>query len=76
MMKVSDHREEVIRLLTQLNERQKSIFKKIEVVDIHLEKLNGKVADHEKTLVMVKTWGTAALVTLPILINIIMKVIL
>lgn len=75
-MKVSDHREEVIRLLTQLNERQKSIFKKIEVVDKHLEKLNGKVADHEKTLVTVKTWGAAALVTLPIIINIIMKVIL
>lgn len=72
---VSSHREEVIRLLTQLNERQKTIFTCIDRIDQHLEKLNGKVWDHEKGITVIKTWGAVLLIVTPILINIIMKVI-
>jgi hypothetical protein len=67
------HREEVIKLLTTLNERQRSIFKRIERIDDHLEKLNGKVASHEKELTMIKTWGGVAMFAIPIIINIILK---
>ena len=74
-MKVEEHREEVIRLLTALHERQKTIFDRIERIDKHLEKLNGKVAEHENSLTAIKTWGTVALVAVPLLINIIIKVI-
>ena len=74
-MKVEKHREEVIRLLTKLNERQKSIFVHIERIDKHLEKLNGNVAIHEKDLTVIKTWGGVALFAMPIIINLIMQVI-
>ena len=52
-MKVEQHREEVIRLLTSLDERQRTIFKHIERIDNHLEKLNGNVAIHEKELTII-----------------------
>ena len=73
-MKVEAHREEVIRLLTRLNERQVSIFKNIERIDKHLEKVNGKVAEHESRLVEIKTWGGVAMFAIPIIVNLIMKV--
>ena len=74
-MKVEQHREEVVRLLTSLDERQKTIFKHIERIDNHLEKLNGNVAIHEKELTVIKTWGGVALFAMPIIINIIMRTI-
>ena len=73
-MKVEQHREEVIRLLTRLNERQVSIFKHIERIDKHLEKVNGKVAEHESRLVEIKTWGGVAMFAIPVIVNLIMKV--
>ena len=74
MKVVEQHREEVIRLLTMLNERQVSIFKNIERIDKHLEKVNGKVAEHESRLVEIKTWGGVAMFAIPIIVNLIMKV--
>ena len=73
-MKVEAHREEVIRLLTRLNERQVSIFKHIERIDKHLDKVNGKVDEHESRLVEIKTWGGVAMFAIPIIVNLIMKV--
>jgi len=74
MRTVQSHREEVIRLLTRLNERQVSIFKHIERIDKHLNKVNGKVAEHESRLVEIKTWGGVAMFAIPIIVNLIMKV--
>ena len=73
-MKVEQHREEVIRLLTSLDERQVSIFKHIERIDKHLDKVNGKVAEHESKLVEIKTWGGVAMFAIPIIVNLVMKV--
>lgn len=75
MSKVDEHREEVIRLLTALHERQKTIFDRVARIDAHLEKLNGKIAEHENTLTTIKIWGGVALFAVPILINIVLKVI-
>ena len=75
MSKVDEHREEVIRLLTALHERQKTIFERVARIDAHLEKLNGKVAEHENSLTTIKTWGGVALFAVPLLINIIIKVV-
>ena len=72
-MKTEAHREEVIRLLTRLNERQVSIFKHIERIDKHLDKVNGKVAEHETKLVEIKTWGGVAMFAVPIIVNLIMR---
>jgi len=74
-MSVEQHRDNVIRLLTKLNERQITIFKHIERIDRHLDKVNGKVAEHERSLVEIKTWGGVAMFAIPIVINLIMKVI-
>ena len=73
-MKVDQHREEVIRVLPSLDERQVSIFKHIERIDKHLEKVNGKVAEHESRLVEIKTWGGVAMFAIPVIVNLIMKV--
>ncbi|QDP60814.1 MAG: hypothetical protein Unbinned6224contig1001_45 [Prokaryotic dsDNA virus sp.] len=70
-----NHREEVIRLLTKLNERQLTIFKHLKRIDTHLDNLNGQVSQHEKSLIQIKTWGAMSLITLPIIINIIMEII-
>ena len=72
-MNTENHREEVIRLLTRLNERQVSIFKHIERIDKHLEKVNGKVGEHESKLVEIKTWGGVAMFAIPIIVNLIMR---
>jgi len=72
-MRVEQHRDEVIRLLTKLNERQVSIFKHIERIDKHLDKVNGKVAEHERSLVEIRTWGGVAMFAIPIVVNIIMR---
>ena len=74
-MKVNEHREEVIRLLTALHERQKTIFERIERIDRHLEKLNGKVAEHENSITTMRTWGSVAVFTIPLIISIIIKVL-
>ena len=74
-MSVEQHRDNVIRLLTKLNERQITIFKHIERIDRHLDKVNGKVAEHEKSLVEIRTWGGVAMFAIPIVVNLIMKVI-
>ena len=70
---IDKHREHVIRLLTKLNERQVSIFKHIERIDKHLDKVNGKVAEHETKLVEIKTWGGVAMFAVPIIVNMLMR---
>ena len=72
---IDKHREHVIRLLTKLNERQITIFKHIERIDKHLDKVNGKVAEHERSLVEIRTWGGVAMFAIPIIVNIIMRVL-
>jgi len=72
---IDKHREHVIRLLTKLNERQITIFKHIERIDKHLDKINGKVSEHEKSLVEIRTWGGVAMFAIPIIVNIIMRII-
>jgi len=72
---IDKHREHVIRLLTKLNERQITIIKHIERIDKHLDKINGKVSEHEKSLVEIRTWGGVAMFAIPIIVNIIMRII-
>ena len=73
MAKMTQHTE-IISYLTKLNERQITIFKRVEKIDNHLEKLNGNVAIHEKDLTIIKTWGGVALFAMPIIINLIMRI--
>lgn len=74
-MKTEQHREEVIRFLTKLNERQITIFHRIEKIEIHLEKLNGRTTNNNVEIEKIKTWGGVALFAIPIILNLIMRAI-
>ena len=73
-MKTEAHREEVIKYLTKLNERQITIFHRVEKIEKHLELLNGKTNNNNVEIAKIKTWGGVALFAMPIIINLIMKV--
>jgi hypothetical protein len=70
---VSDYRDEMMSLLIKVDTRQEEIFNRLKAIDNHLEKLNGKVADHESSLVRIKTIGMVGIFAIPITINLIMR---
>tara|TARA_B100001094_G_scaffold208977_1_gene202919 strand:- start:30146 stop:30370 length:225 start_codon:yes stop_codon:yes gene_type:complete len=72
-VKVSDYRDEMMSLLIKVDTRQEEIFHRLKAIDNHLEKLNGKVADHESSLVRIKTIGMVGIFAIPITINLIMR---
>ncbi len=74
-MKTEQHREEVIKYLTKLNERQITIFHRVSRIEKHLDMLNGKTNNNNIEIAKIKTWGGVALFAIPILINLLMKAI-
>ena len=74
-MKLDEYRDEIVQKLTRVDTRQEEMIYRIGRIEKHLEKLNGHVADHEKALTVVKTWGSVGLVILPLMINMIMRLI-
>lgn len=75
MKDVNEYRTETTAMLVKLNERQISIFKSLQRIDRHLEKLNGKVEKNESNVTIIKTWGAAMVVAVPIVITLIMRLI-
>ena len=74
-MKTEQHREEVIKYLTKLNERQITIFHRVSRIEKHLDTLNGKTNNNNVEIAKIKTWGGVAVFAIPILINLLMKAI-
>ena len=74
-MKTEQHREEGIKYLTKLNERQITIFHRVSRIEKHLDTLNGKTNNNNVEIAKIKTWGGVALFAIPILINLLMKAI-
>ena len=74
-MKVEDYRNDTTARLVKLDERQISIFKQLQRIDKHLEKLNNKVGSHDTDLTIVKTWGAVGVLVIPMIISIIMRLI-
>ena len=72
-MKVEEYRAEMKTLLVRLDTRQEEIFHRLSRIDVHLEKLNSKVAIHESDLVRIKTIGMVAVIAVPIIVNVIMR---
>ena len=72
-MKVAEYRDEMMSLLVKVDTRQEEIFHRLKAIDNHLEKLNGKVADHESSLVRIKTIGMISVFAISITINLIMR---
>ena len=65
----------VYGMLVKLDERQKTLFNMMTRVEKHLENLNGKVSEHDRTLAKVQVYGTIALVTFPVIVNVIMEIL-
>jgi hypothetical protein len=72
-MKVEEYRAAMKTLLVRLDTRQEEIFHRLSRIDVHLEKLNSKVAIHESDLVRIKTIGMVSVIIIPIIVNVIMR---
>ena len=66
---------EIIAHLTLLSERQFTLFKSINKIERHLDKINGKVDKHEKDIIVIQTYGAIGLIALPIIVNLIMRIL-
>jgi hypothetical protein len=67
--------QDLIRVLTRHDERLKNIYSTLNRIEKHLSQLNGKVDRHDIAIAKIQTWGGVALVTFPIIVNIIMRFI-
>ena len=74
-MKVEEYRSGVATMLVKLEERQISIFKSIQRVENHLEKLNGQVEENKTNLTKIGTIGSIGILTVPIIVSIIMRLV-
>lgn len=72
-MKVNEYRDEIMKLLVKVDTRQEEIFHRIGRIETHLDKLNGKVADHEKKITALWSYGVAFVFVASVLINLIMR---
>ncbi len=61
--------------LIRHDERLRNIYSTLNRIEKHLERLNGKVDRHETDIAKVQVWGAVALVSFPIIVNIIMRFI-
>ena len=68
-------REELHALLVKHDERLRNIYSSLGRVEKHLEKLNGKVSQHDTSITEMKTIGAITVIAMPILITIIMRII-
>ena len=74
-MNVNDYRTETTAKLVKLDERQISIFKTLQRIERHLEKLNGQTSLNSHAIIRFRTWGSAALFVVPIVITLIMRLV-
>ena len=72
-MTVSEYRAEMTAKLVKLEERQISIFKSIQRVEKHLDKLNGQVEENKTNLTKISTVGSVGILVMPGIISIVMR---
>lgn len=59
--------------LIRHDERLRNIYSSLHRIEKHLEKLNGKVDRHNIDIARIQTWGSIAIIAIPISLNIIMR---
>tara|TARA_B100001094_G_scaffold332923_1_gene407343 strand:- start:633 stop:848 length:216 start_codon:yes stop_codon:yes gene_type:complete len=69
------HNDDLFAMMVKLDERQRTIFNTLHRIEKHLEKLNGKVADHDTAITKLQTVGAIAVISIPIIINVIMGIV-
>jgi|TARA_R100000808_G_scaffold6452_1_gene19161 hypothetical protein len=74
-MGVNDYREEMRNLLIKVDTRQEEMYHRVGRIEKHLERINGKVAEHEASLIKIKTVGMIAVFIIPLTINVVMRLI-
>jgi hypothetical protein len=72
-MKVTEYRDEMMSLLVKVDTRQEELYHRIGRIELHLEKLNGKVAEQEKKLTSLWSYGVAFIFIVSFGINLIMR---
>jgi hypothetical protein len=74
-MNVSEYRAEMTAKLVKLEERQISIFKSIQRVEKHLDKLYNQVEENKTNLTKITTIGSVGILVTPLIVSIIMRMI-
>ena len=72
---VSEYRADNIAKLVKLEERQISIFKTLQRVEKHIEKIIGQVQENKTNLAKIGTVGSIGILVVPVVVSIIMKLI-
>ena len=72
---VADYRAENTASLVKLAERQISIFKTLQRIEKHIEKINGQVQENKTNLAKVGTVGSIGILIVPLIVSIIMRLV-
>ena len=72
---VSEYRAENTARLVKLEERQIIIFKTLQRVEKHIEKINGQVQENKTNLAKIGTVGSVGILVVPIVVSIIMRLV-
>ena len=74
-MTVAEYRAGNTARLVKLEERQISIFKILKGVETSIEKINGQVQENNTNLTKIGTVGSIGIITIPIIVSIIMRLV-
>ena len=69
---VAEYRAENTARLVKLEERQISIFKTLQRIEKHIEKINGQVQENKTNLAKIGTVGSIGILVVPVIVSIIM----
>tara|TARA_R110002051_G_C8521365_1_gene468013 strand:- start:209 stop:439 length:231 start_codon:yes stop_codon:yes gene_type:complete len=72
-MRVEKFQEKVLSQLSRQEEQLKTLFKETSKIERHLERINGSVTEHKVEIAKVKTWGSLAILLVPMLLHFILK---
>ena len=74
-MTVAEYRAENTARLVKLEERHISIFKTLQRIEKHIEKINGQVQENKTNLAKIGTVGSVGILVVPIVVSIIMRLL-
>ena len=74
-MTVAEYRAGNTARLSKLEERQISIFKTLQRIEKHIEKINGQVQENKTNLAKIGTVGSVGILVVPIVVSIIMRLL-
>ena len=72
---VAEYRAGNTAKLVKLEERQISIFKTLQRIEKHLDRLNGRVEENKNDLTMIRTVGSVGILVMPVIVSIIMSLL-